>query len=66
MDKKCFNEVFIEAEKKTVRRYLETLIEQLDEEDYSGIETYAGYLQKSASRLLAYQMVDEIAYPGEK
>jgi len=65
MKKDTFKTVFIEDEKKTVRRYLETLMKQLDEEDFGAIETYAGYLQKSASKLIAYQMVDEIAFAGE-
>ena len=65
MEKNTFEKVFIEDEKKTVRRYLETLMKQLDADDFNGVETYAGYLLKSASKLIAYQTVSEIAFAGE-
>jgi len=65
MDKNIFEKVFIDAEKETIRRYLETLTEQLNNEDFSGIETYAGYLLKSATKLAAYQSVSEIAFAGK-
>ena len=65
MEKNIFEKVFIDAEKETVRRYLETLMEQLDADDFNGIETYAGYLLKSAAKLTAYQTVSEIAFAGE-
>ena len=65
MDKNIFEKVFIDAEKETIRRYLETLTEQLNNEDFSGIETYAGYLLKSATKLTAYQSVSEIAFAGK-
>ena len=65
MEKNIFDEVFINTEKETIRRYLETLTEQLEKEDFSGIETYAGYLLKSAAKLAAYETVSEIAFAGE-
>lgn len=65
MEKNIFDKVFIDAEKETVRRYLETLMEQLNDEDFSGMETYAGYLLRSVTRLNAYDGVSEVAFVGE-
>ena len=66
MEKNIFEKVFIEEEKKTVRHYLETLTALLEEGDYSGVETYAGYLLRSATRLNAYDGVAEVSFPGEE
>lgn len=65
MNKNIFDEVFINAEKETIRRYLETLTEQLEKEDFNGIETYAGYLLRSAVKINAFQPVSEIVFAGE-
>lgn len=66
MEKNIFEKVFIDAEKETVRRYLQTLMEQLNDKDYSGMETYAGYLVRSLTRLNAYDGVSEVAFAGEE
>ena len=65
MEKNIFDKVFIDAEKETIRRYLEIIMEQLKEEDFNGVETYAGYLLRSATRLNAYDGVSEVAFVDE-
>lgn len=65
MEKNIFDEVFINTEKETIRHYVETLAAQLEKEDFTGIETYAGYLLKSAAKLAAYEIVSEIGFAGE-
>lgn len=66
MDKNAFNLVFIEDEKETIKKYLETLSELIKNEDFYGVITYAEFMRDEAIKLNAYENMKRIIFAGQE
>ena len=66
MNRNTFNLVFIEDEKETLKEYLRTLSEKIENNDFSGVRTYAEFIQESAIKLNAYENVKRIVFAGQE
>lgn len=64
MNANTFKEIFIEEEKENFKEYLQTILEKVENNDFSTISTYTEFLHESAVKLNAFESVKKVAFAG--